>query len=109
MRLHTAFLSGGLALLVVAGLWLDVFSQQALPPQTGGAASEMQVISTLLPNGVQQVLVVDTRLQTMAIYHVEPSLGKIQLRSVRNLRMDLAVEDFNATEPLPREMRLLKQ
>lgn len=108
MGLRTAFFSGSLALLVVGGLWLDVFSQQSIAPQTGNSLSELQVISTLLPSGIQQVLMVDTRLQTMAVYHVEPAQGKIQLRSVRNMRMDLAVEDFNAMEPLPREMRLLK-
>ena len=109
MRTRTAFLSGGLALLVVAALWLDLFSQHVTAPQTGNPASETQVLSTLLPNGVQQVLIVDTRLQTLAVYHVDPAMGKIQLRSVRNLQMDLAVEDFNTLEPLPREMRLLKQ
>jgi hypothetical protein len=113
MGRRTAIFSGGLALLVVGWLWLDVFSQGLVPPvgapQSGGAGSDIQVLSTLLPSGIQQVVVVDSRQQAMAVYHIEPTLGKIQLRSVRNVRMDLAVEDFNATEPLPREMRLLKQ
>lgn len=113
MGKRTAIFSGGLALLVVGWLWMNAFSQPfagpTSAPQTGNPASELQVLTTLLPTGVQQVLVVDTRLQSMAVYHVEPTQGKIQLRSVRNLRMDLAVEDFNAIEPLPREMRLLKQ
>ena len=111
MSLKTAIFSGGLALLVVAGSWLDLFSQfsqPSIPSQAGSAAGEMQVLSTLLPNGIQQLVVVDARSQALAVYHVEPTLGKIQLRSVRNVRMDLAVEDFNGTEPLPREMRLLK-
>ena len=109
MGKRTIFLSASLALLVVAGLWMDLFSQHVVAPQTGAASGETQVISTLLPTGVQQVLILDTRLQTMAVYHIDPVLGKIQLRSVRNLQMDLAVEDFNSAEPLPREMRLLKQ
>lgn len=109
MGTRTAIYSGVLALLVVGGLWLDVFSQQSGSPPATVSTGQIQVLSTTLPSGLQQVVVVDSSVQTMAVYHIEPTLGKIQLRSVRSLRMDLAVEDFNATEPLPREMRLLKQ
>ena len=108
MALKTALFTGGLAILVVTASWMNLFSQPIMASQAGSAAGEMQVLSTLLPTGVQQVVVVDARSQAMAVYHVEPAQGKIQLRSVRNVRLDLAVEDFNGTEPLPREMRLLQ-
>ena len=108
MALKAALFTGGLAILVVAASWMNLFSQQIMASPAGSAAGEMQVLSTLLPTGVQQIVIVDARAQAMTVYHVEPALGKIQLRSVRNVRMDLAVEDFNGTEPLPREMRLLK-
>jgi hypothetical protein len=103
-----ALFSGMLALVVVAAPWLDVFSQQAVPPQSSSAGGEVQVHSTLLPTGVQQIVVVDARAQTMAVYHIEPMTGKILLKSVRSIRLDLAMEVFNATSPLPSEMRLLK-
>ncbi|MGN6547838.1 MAG: hypothetical protein ACTHK7_22575 [Aureliella sp.] len=112
--MRTAIFSGTLALGLVAATWLEVFSQQAAPvlpgasAQSSAASGETQVLSTLLPSGVQQVVVVDARAQTMAVYHIEPLTGKIQLKSVRNLRLDLAMEEFNATTPLPSEMRLLK-
>lgn len=113
-QMRTAIFSGILALGLVAATWLEVFSQQAAPvlsgasAQSSAASGETQVLSTLLPSGVQQVVVVDARAQTMAVYHIEPLTGKIQLKSVRNLRLDLAMEEFNATTPLPSEMRLLK-
>lgn len=112
MSTRTALWTSGLALAVVGWLWLDVFSQpfapQAIGAQTGNLAADVQVVSTLLPNGTQQVVLFDSQQRSLAVYHIEPVQGKIQLRSVRNVRMDLAVEDFNAMEPLPREMRLLK-
>lgn len=107
--MRTAIWSGMLAVVVVAATWLEVFSQQASPIQASTAARvETQVVSTLLPTGIQQIVVVDTRVQTMAVYHIEPTAGKIQLKSVRSLRLDLIMEEFNATTPLPSEMRMLK-
>ena len=113
-QMRTAIFSGILALALVAASWLQVFSQQAAPAlpaasaQSSAAGGETQVLSTLLPTGVQQIVVVDARAQSMAVYHIEPLTGKIQLKSVRSLRLDLAMEEFNATTPLPSEMRLLK-
>jgi len=106
--MRTAYFSAMLALVVVGATWLEVFSQQVAPAPSGSGGAEMQVLSTLLPTGVQQIVVVDPRAHTMAVYHIEPTTGKIQLKSVRNVRLDLAMEEFNATAPLPSEMRLLK-
>jgi hypothetical protein len=106
--MRTALVSGLLALFVVAGTWLEVFSQPAAPVQSSSADGQMQVLSTLLPTGVQQIVMVDSQNRTMAVYHIEAMTGKIQLKSVRSLRLDLNMEEFNATTPLPSEMRLLK-
>lgn len=99
---------GGMALLLVACLWLQGVGQVPTFPQNSQSQGETQVLSTLLPTGIQQVVVVEMKQQVMAVYHIEPMTGKIQLKSVRKLQMDLAIEQFNATEPLPSEMRLLK-
>lgn len=98
----------GAAVALVAALWLNSFGQPPAAAHTGPTLGDTQVLSTLLPTGFQQIVVVDTRQQVMAVYHIEPAGGKIQLKSVRKLQMDLAIEQFNATEPLPSEMRLLK-
>ena len=95
------------ALLLVTGMWLELFSQPGIP-QSGQPGTETQVLSTLLPNGIQQVVVVDTRGQTMAVYQIEGK-GIIQLKSVRSLRWDLAMEQFNPAAPYPEEMRRIKQ
>jgi len=98
--------SFGLCLALVGG-WLNLYSQTPVTVPLAGAAAETQVVSTLLPTGVQQIVVVDTKTQVMAVYQVEPTGGKIQLKSVRNVRLDLAMQEFNATEPLPSQMQQL--
>lgn len=104
--MRTIIFSTGVGLLLASGMWLNLFSQQALPPQTG--SSDIQVLSTPLQTGIQQLVVVDSRNQSMAVYHIEPQQGKIQLRSVRSLRWDLMMEEFNPTAPEPSKMKLLK-
>lgn len=103
--MRTLAISCSLALALVGTTWLSGFSQpvSAVP----GQSSDVQVLTTMLANGTQQVVVVDTRLQSMAVYRVSGEDGKIQLKSVRKIQMDLAIEQFNASEPLPSEMRLL--
>ena len=43
----------------------------------------------------------------MAVYHVDRATGKITLKSVRNVRWDLLLDEFNGTNPAPREIRAL--
>ncbi len=65
----------------------------------------LQIVSTLLPTGVQQLVVLDREDRALAVYHVEPAQGKIQLKSVRRIVWDLKMEQFNADAPLPGELR----
>ena len=87
--------------------WLLLESPGRLHSQTASPqdGTDVTVVSTMLPSGTQQIVVVDTRQTTMAVYHVEPAQGKIQLKSVRNLVWDLRMEQFNAQSPLPSELR----
>ncbi len=93
-----------LAIALVGTSWLSGFSQPIPGPP---AASDVQVHSAVVVNGVQQVVVIDPRQQTMAVYHIPGNTGKIELKSVRKIQMDLNIEQFNASEPLPSDMRLL--
>ena len=90
-------------------LWISSSSTPNALSQTSTAAPTdrdgVQVVSTLLPTGTQQIVVVDTADRAMAVYHVEPSDGKIQLKSVRQMDWDLRMEHFNGQSPLPSELR----
>ena len=103
--MRTFAISCGLAMALVGTTWLSGFSQpvSGVPTPSG----DVQVLTALMANGIQQLVVVDSRQQSMAVYHVSGTTGKIELKSVRKIQMDLAIEQFNAVEPLPSEMRLL--
>jgi hypothetical protein len=58
-------------------------------------------------DGQQLVLLVDSQRQTMAAYHVDVGSGQISLRSVRNCRWDLEMEEFNGAEPSPEKIQAL--
>ncbi|MCA9133439.1 MAG: hypothetical protein KDA45_09805 [Planctomycetales bacterium] len=97
-------------LLVGGGIWLLAPQPASLHSQTGGVSasfgdSPLQVLSALLPSGVQQLTVVDVRGRSLAVYHIDPGNGKVQLKSVRNLAWDLQMEHFNGQSPLPSELR----
>jgi hypothetical protein len=75
-------------------------------PQVAAAGNDHILMTTsLLADGRQQVVVTDTNAKTMAIYEVEPVTGKVLLRSVRDIKWDLQMEQFNATSPTPGEIR----
>jgi hypothetical protein len=90
-----------------AVLWVilgtsHLFSQSGAPTLT--ASSSLQVVSSVNANGVQQLVVVDQSLRSLAVYHVDIT-GNVQLRSVRSLIWDLRMEEFNGQAPTPSELK----
>lgn len=55
--------------------------------------------------GPTRVVVVDPAQKRMAVYHVPVDSGEIQLKSVRNLSVDLQVQEFNSGDPSPIDMQ----
>ena len=96
-----------LAIVIVVAGWASLWSQTSGAPSgnTPLSPDRLEVVSSLLPNGVQQIVVVDSQNRSMAIYHIEPTQGKLILRSVRNLTWDLSMEQFNGQAPLPSDLR----
>lgn len=76
--------------------------QPAAPAVSGG---ELIAVPSPMGEKGQLLTVIDPRQQAMGVYWIEAGTGKITLRSVRNLRYDLMMMDFNGDNPLPREIR----
>jgi hypothetical protein len=108
--------------LLAAVLWLgggammgDFVAAQRPSGTTSGpvqrdslAASELVAHSVMLEDGRQQLVVVDARQRSLAVYHVDPRTGALALKSVRNFHWDLQMEEFNAGgQPSPRDIRTL--
>ena len=53
----------------------------------------------------QVLTVIDPRQQAMCVYRIDLTNGKIALMSVRNIRWDLQMTEFNGVNPLPQEIR----
>lgn len=74
--------------------------------QSNTSATGSHLMSTAtLSNGSQQIVLVDPAKMTLAVYHVEPNKGDVQLKSVRRLDADFALEEFNLSEPTPTTIR----
>ncbi|MDX1929204.1 MAG: hypothetical protein SFV81_21935 [Pirellulaceae bacterium] len=100
-----------LAIMIVVAGWVSLWGQTSgapsgnIPGNMPQSNERLEVISSLLPSGVQQIVVVDSQNRSMAIYHIDPTQGKLVLRSVRNLTWDLSMEQFNGQAPLPSDLR----
>ncbi len=84
-----------------------VFAVRVGPSPVSGS-SQLVTLVTALGENRQQLLVIDPELHVMSVYHLDAS-GEVTLKSVRNFHWDLQMEQFNGTNPLPREIRSLMQ
>ena len=110
-----ALLGAGLVVFAVQGppssgeVLAQRFAPQRPSAQDLGQSSELIVLSndTTDDQGkpARQVIVVDSKSRTMAVYQVRAASGEIELKSVRKIDWDLQLEEFSATAPLPREVR----
>lgn len=74
---------------------------------TSGSATDLITLSAPLGEHRQQLTLIDARTRVMGVYHVDNTTGEIALKSVRNFNWDLQMSEFNAANPLPREIRSL--
>ena len=84
----------------------EVMAQHVVAPLQTNPSGELIAVPLPVGDKGQLLTVLDPRQQTMGVYWVEAATGKITLRSVRNIRYDLMMMDFNGDNPLPREIRL---
>jgi hypothetical protein len=72
-----------------------------------GPSGEMIALSFDAGGGRQHITLIDPRTAMMSVYGIDPTTGEIALRSVRNVRWDLQMDEYNGTNPSPREIRSL--
>ena len=115
-RRHRGFLAGDrgswtIAWVAASSLAAAFFGGVALaqrggrPIPTAAEGGSLWTQATPLDDGRQMLLVVDPQARALAIYHVDPAAGTLALKSSRDIRWDLMVEDFNGQEPRPSALR----
>ena len=119
MKLATlgALISAGLVVLLLGAspsgeAHAQRFAEQRTAGHDASQSADLITLSTSatdeLGKSVQQVTIIDPKTRVMAVYHVAAGAeksGEIELKSVRKFDWDLQMEEFNATSPLPREVR----
>jgi hypothetical protein len=106
-----------LALAPIFSLLFFAFSLQAPAfDQRGGPSesspSDRRWICQLAPSvdsADHAITIVDPDLGSIAVYHVDKTTGDIELRSVRKIEWDLALEEYNGckSSPHPAEVRAM--
>jgi hypothetical protein len=77
----------------------------AIAPAQVATTGTSMMASVILANGFQQIAVVEPSKSSMAVYHIDPATGEIQLKSVRKMDADFMLEEFNLSEPTPSTIR----
>jgi hypothetical protein len=80
-------------------------SVSAIAPAHAASAGTTAMASAILSNGYQQIVLFDQTKFSIAVYHVDPASGDIQLKSVRKVDADFALQEFNLSEPTPSTIR----
>ncbi|MEO0529559.1 MAG: hypothetical protein AAF266_03175 [Planctomycetota bacterium] len=57
------------------------------------------------PNGPNAAYIFDPVRQVFAVYHVDSTSGQIMLKSVRSLAADLQLDQFNSSNPAPKDIQ----
>lgn len=115
MRVTSLGVFFGLTLVIAAtGIWSvrsRVFAQ--ISPEKiqdlnfSGESRDLITFATPGPNGEQNITLIDPVLRVMSVYGIDAASGEITLKSVRNIRWDLLMDEFNGASPSPQEIRIL--
>lgn len=96
--------------LVLTGAALWGAGELAVPPRQAAAPivpSSGWIALSSTTERVQQLVIVDPANQAVAVYHVDLASGRIALKSVRHVKFDLLMTEFNTDAPSPRELESL--
>jgi len=102
---------GGLALawLYGSGGFAAQRAGRPSPPGTSGQAGQFWTMTAPLEDNRQMLLLLDQHNRCLAIYHVDPVAGTVQLKSTRDITWDLMIEEFNAQEPTPSRLKKMAE
>jgi hypothetical protein len=97
----------GAGLITALGVWWSSIEpvHAAGPRDSMAATAELITYSSEIDDHRQQLTVIDPVMKVVTVYHVAKESGEITLKSVRNIRWDLQLEDFNSASPRPQEIK----
>ncbi len=78
-------------------------------PQRQSRTDQLIALTSDVDESYQQVTLIDPQTRIMSVYHIDRRTGEIALKSVRNVKWDLQMEEFNGVSPSPRDIKSLLQ
>jgi hypothetical protein len=110
-----AYIAGLVVIFIVAIAIPTLKSQQGqggftnwTQPTAQATSNNAALMSTvLMPDGTQQLVLVDTSIKSIAVYQVAPTTGVITLRSVRRIDADFSLDEYNGSDPTPEKIRAI--
>jgi hypothetical protein len=105
-----AFVVVGIAAVVfavVVGRGDQAMAQQRGPAAPSVAAGDLIVVPLTSGDKGQMLSIVDPRGRMLCVYRIDPTTGKIALKSARNLNWDMQMTYLNNEAPLPQEIQSL--
>ncbi|MBL8826812.1 MAG: hypothetical protein JNM18_07475 [Planctomycetaceae bacterium] len=104
-----AMYGSALAVLLAAWVVWSVSPLRVVEAVPAASAPSSELITMLSPLGDvhQQLVVIDPRVRTLSVYHIQTATGEVALKSVRNIHWDLQLSHFNNTGLTPPEIRTL--
>jgi len=103
--LNAVLLCAAAVVMLAGGVFASQRAVRPVQPDGGSQSGPLFTLATPLDDGRQMLLLVDQQTRTLAIYHVDPAAGTLTLKSTRDVRWDLMVEDFNCQEPRPASLK----
>ena len=98
----------GVVLVTVVAGYAEAWGQRPALPDDRSSDAKMIALSTSV-EGRQQITLVDPVTRVLAVYHIDQTTGAIALKSVRQVHWDFQLDDFNTTNPTPREIRAMAE
>ena len=102
-------LAAGLVAFALVGWQAEPRAQGQTTDLTNPVGGDVFVMGMSVGEAGQRVIVFDKPRYTLAVYEVDALAGRIALRSVRNVRWDLSLDDFNSLPPKPKEVRAMTE
>lgn len=100
----------GLAATLAVVAWrLPAAAQSGIPATVQSAGGSLVTHFSESPDRTTMLTVLDPESRVISVYQLDPQTGEIKLKSVRNIRWDLALDAHNSPAPLPAEIRKMVQ
>jgi hypothetical protein len=94
--------------VVAAAAWCWSATAQTVytgDPALGLGSGELITHFQEQPSGLTVVTIVDPQERILAVYHISQDSAEVKLRAVRNIGLDLRLEEYNGVSPKADEIR----